>query len=72
MSSVVINCIYEHYKGLRYRVIAIARHTESQEELIIYQALYGEGILWARPLSMFLEHVLIDGKTHPRFSLRER
>lgn len=69
MSSVVINGIYEHYKGYRYRVIALARHTENREELVIYQALHGESTLWARPLSMFLENVLIDGKTHPRFSL---
>lgn len=69
MSSVVINGIYQHYKGHNYRVIALARHTENQEELVIYQALYGEGALWARPLSMFLEHILVDGKTHPRFFL---
>ena len=47
--------IYEHYKGNRYRVLSVARHSESLEELVVYQQLYGEGDVWVRPLNMFLE-----------------
>jgi hypothetical protein len=65
--TIVINGLYEHYKGLRYKVLAVARHSETLEELVVYQALYGEEGVWVRPLSMFLENVVIDGKPHPRF-----
>lgn len=61
--------IYEHYKGNRYKVLSVARHTETAEEVVIYHALEGERDLWARPLKMFLETVTIDGKEVPRFSL---
>jgi hypothetical protein len=67
--SVAINGLYEHYKGFRYRVLAIAHHSESLEELVVYQALYGEGGVWVRPLSMFLENVTSDGKSQPRFKI---
>jgi hypothetical protein len=63
--------IYEHYKGNRYQVLDLARHTETEELLVIYKALY-EGdfpkeTLWARPISMFQEHVAVNGKKIPRF-----
>ncbi len=58
---------YRHYKGKEYQVIGVARHSETLEELVVYQALYGEGELWVRPLSMFLEEVEVDGKKMPRF-----
>jgi len=63
---------YCHYKGKEYEVLGIARHSETDESLVIYKALYdskefGENALWARPLDMFLEKVLIDGKEVPRF-----
>ena len=58
---------YEHYKGKRYRVIALARHTETLEEMVVYQALYGEGKVWVRPLAMFLEEVEVGSKRIPRF-----
>lgn len=58
---------YEHYKGKRYKVIGIARHSETLEELVVYQSLYGEMDLWVRPLGMFLEEVEVDGKKVPRF-----
>lgn len=58
---------YEHYKGGRYKVIGIAKHSETLEELAVYQALYGEGGLWVRPLKMFLEEVEVNGKKIPRF-----
>lgn len=58
---------YEHYKGKRYKVIGVARHSETLEELVVYQALYGENGLWVRPLEMFFENVEINGKQTPRF-----
>lgn len=64
--------VYRHYKGNEYRVIAVGRHTETEEELVIYQPLYQSDVAyWVRPLEMFLETVTIDGKSHQRFSRRE-
>jgi hypothetical protein len=51
---------YRHYKGKRYHVIGVARHSESEEELVVYRCLYGDFSLWVRPLEMFLENVLVD------------
>ncbi len=59
--------IYEHYKGNRYELVAIAKHSETLEEMAVYKALYGEGEYWVRPLSMWDEKVEVDGKTVPRF-----
>lgn len=59
--------IYEHYKGLRYQLLSIARHSETLEEMVVYQALYGDRGVWVRPLNMFVETVEIDGKEIPRF-----
>ncbi|WP_447926900.1 DUF1653 domain-containing protein [Vreelandella sp. EE27] len=61
--------IYRHYKGALYEVLGTARHSESEEELVVYRALYGEYGLWVRPLEMFNEHVLIEGRDQPRFAL---
>ena len=58
---------YQHYKGGRYEVIGIARHSETGEELVIYRALHGEAQIWARPLAMFLEEVEMGSKRIPRF-----
>lgn len=63
--------IYLHYKGLRYRVLGVARHSETLEPLVVYQALYGERGLWVRPYAMFNESVEISGGTQPRFALVE-
>jgi hypothetical protein len=65
--SVVIGAEYEHYKKHNYKVLALARHSETLEEMVVYQALYGEGGIWVRPLGMFLEEVLVEGKRVPRF-----
>jgi hypothetical protein len=59
---------YRHYKGNEYQVIGVARHSETQEELVAYRALYGERGLWVRPKGMFVETVNVQGKTLPRFA----
>ena len=58
---------YRHYRGNEYEVIDIARHSESEEDLVVYRKLYGDGSLWVRPLGMFIENVLVDGCQVPRF-----
>jgi hypothetical protein len=58
---------YRHYKGNDYQVIGIARHSETEEELVVYRKLYGDGSLWVRPLAMFAEAVTVDGLAVPRF-----
>lgn len=63
--------VYKHYKGNLYEVLAVARHTETEEELVVYNALYGERGTWVRPLDMFCGSVEIDGKILPRFEFIE-
>lgn len=58
---------YRHFKGNEYRVIGIAKHSESLEEMVVYQALYGEQGLWVRPASMWDETITRDGKAFKRF-----
>ena len=59
---------YRHFKGMEYEVIGIARHSETDESMVVYRALYGEGGLWVRPLSMWNEQVDRDDYHGPRFS----
>lgn len=59
---------YRHYKGNEYRVIGVATHSETNEQLVIYEGLYNGGGLWARPLAMFLETVVVEGVEQPRFA----
>jgi hypothetical protein len=59
---------YRHFKGGEYEVQGIATHSETGEQLVVYTPLYGNGGLWVRPLSMFLETVARDGEEQPRFS----
>ena len=59
---------YRHFKGKEYEVIGVARHSETEEELVVYRALYGDFGLWARPLSMWNELVERDGKALRRFT----
>ena len=62
--------IYQHYKGQIYQVFNVARHSETEEQLVVYQCLYGDYSMWVRPLSMFVETVeLEDGQVIPRFKL---
>jgi hypothetical protein len=68
---------YQHYKGRFYKVIGVARHSETLEELVVYMALYnskkfGRNSLWVRPKKMFLEKVDINGKKVPRFKFIEK
>ncbi len=59
---------YRHYKGNEYLVLDVARHSETEEELVVYRQLYGDHSLWVRPRAMFLETVVIDGRAVPRFA----
>ena len=59
---------YQHYKGNRYQVIDLAIHSETEEWLVVYRPLYGEGALWVRPYLMFVENVIIDGAPQARFT----
>ena len=58
---------YRHYKGKDYEVIGVARHSETEELFVVYRALYGERGLWVRPAAMFLDAVVVDGLSRPRF-----
>ncbi|QDT92653.1 DUF1653 domain-containing protein [Gimesia algae] len=59
---------YRHYKGNDYTVIGVARHSETDEELVVYRPEYGERELWVRPKTMFLESVDVNGELVPRFA----
>ena len=63
--------LYRHYKGRYYRVIGVSRHSETLEELVVYQALYGGFGLWVRPLKIFLEKVSKGGDKVQRFEFIE-
>lgn len=58
---------YRHYKGHEYEVLGVARHSETEEEYVVYRARYGDCGLWIRSTAMFLETVLVDGHPCPRF-----
>ncbi|APD09972.1 MULTISPECIES: DUF1653 domain-containing protein [Thermus] len=59
--------LYRHYKGGLYQVLFLARHSETEEVMVVYQALYGERGYWVRPLSLWLAPVEVEGKAVPRF-----
>ena len=59
--------IYRHFRGHTYKVIGIAKHSETSEELVVYVNMDDENDIWLRPEKMFLENVTRDGKTFPRF-----
>ena len=58
---------YKHHKGGLYKVIGIAKHSETRENMVIYRTINDEHQLWVRPLEMFMDKVKIDGKFVPRF-----
>ena len=58
---------YRHFKGNEYEVLGMARHSETEEEMVVYRALYGERGLWVRPAAMWCETMERDGKVQPRF-----
>ena len=62
---------YRHFKGNEYEVIAIAKHSETLEALVVYRALYGEQAVWVRPASMWNETLERDGNTYRRFTFIE-
>jgi hypothetical protein len=62
---------YRHYKGAEYQVIDVAIHSETEELLVVYRPLYGEGKLWVRPLDMFKEQIQVNGETVVRFAYIE-
>ncbi|MDO4433635.1 MAG: DUF1653 domain-containing protein [Alysiella sp.] len=66
----IVRGIYRHYKGNLYEVLEIATHSETQEKLVVYRALYGEYGVWVRPLVMFAENVCLDNQYQPRFVLQ--
>jgi len=62
---------YRHYKGNEYMVIGVAKHSETDEELVVYRQEYGDRRLWVRPLAMLVETVEVDGKLVARFDRME-
>lgn len=60
--------IYKHYKGNKYKVLGIGKHSETLEKVVIYQALYGEGDIWVRPFCMWNEEVEVNGEKVKRFT----
>lgn len=68
MESEIKPGVYRHFKGNLYRVLFVAKHSETLEPMVVYQALYGEGGLWVRPASMWNETVERDGKQFLRFA----
>ncbi|MFA6453855.1 MAG: DUF1653 domain-containing protein [Microgenomates group bacterium] len=68
---------YQHFKGNFYEVVGIAHHSETLEELVVYKALYNhpdydENALWVRPKKMFLENIVVEGKSVPRFKYLDK
>jgi len=67
----IVQGIYKHFKGNKYQVVGIAKHSEGEPDMVVYRPLYGDRGLWVRPLTMFLERVEVDGQMRPRFELIE-
>ena len=59
---------YRHYKGGEYELIAVARHSETLEPVVVYRPLYNQTGIWVRPYAMFFEQVELDGRLQPRFA----
>lgn len=65
--QLVFGGIYEHFKGKRYQLLHLAKHSETLEELVVYKQLYGDECIWVRPLDMFVEQIKHEGKLVKRF-----
>ncbi len=65
------NGIYKHYKGNLYEVLGVARHSETEEQHVVYKTLYGDYSMWIRPLAMFIEQIEVDGERVARFEFVE-
>lgn len=65
--EIIIGKKYRHFKGNEYLILHLARHSETLEMLVVYQALYGDYGIWVRPLEMFLEQVEVNDKLINRF-----
>lgn len=63
-----MNQYYKHFKGNIYKVLHVAKHSETLEDFIVYQAMYGEYGIWVRPKAMFEETITRNGQTFRRFS----
>ncbi len=64
--------VYQHYKGNKYEVLGIAKHSETGFPMVVYKALYGNYDLWVRPAEMWKEIVTRDGQTYKRFEKQEK
>lgn len=60
---------YQHFKGKEYEIICMARHSETEEPMVVYKALYGTAKIWVRPAKMFFEQIEVNGKTVNRFKV---
>jgi hypothetical protein len=69
MQEIKVGGLYQHYKGKNYRILNLAKHSESLDWMVVYECLYSneEASIWVRPLSMFIESVEKEGKLVPRF-----
>ena len=69
MNDIILGATYKHYKGNFYKIIAIAKHSETNESLVIYEALYDEHKIWARPIEMWNDIIELNGEKFKRFEL---
>ena len=69
MNQAIPQGVYRHYKGSLYQVLHTAKHSETEETLVVYRCLYGEYGVWVRPIAMFAEILTVDDKEVQRFEL---
>ena len=69
MKEIKIGRVYKHYKGNRYLITNIGKHTETGQEFVVYKALYGDNLTWIRPVELFTDQTDYEGKNLDRFIL---